>query len=129
MNNTQLNQNKGRKLSTLWVMVSLNIILADVLSLYVEIVDKNTLNIPGDVKTFMVIGALMVNIPIMMIYLSKFLSYKPSRMLNLIAPVFTILFVIGGGSTTPHYIVIATIEVIILCKIIIEAWKWKESVN
>lgn len=110
-------------------MVSLNIILADVLSLYVEIVDKNTLNIPGDVRTFMVIGALMVNIPIVMIYLSKFLSYKACRVLNLIAPVLTILFVIGGGSTTPHYIVIATIEVIILCKIIIEAWKWKPSVN
>lgn len=122
-----LDHDTGQRLSALWLVVALNIILADVLSLYVELVNHNTLNIPGDVTTFMVIGALLVNIPILMIYASKHMRFRANRIVNIIAAVVTALFIVGGGSTTPHYLVIACIELLVLGKIIIEAWQWQLS--
>lgn len=112
------------KLSTLWIVIILNLIFADILSIMVELVNKNTLDIIGEVTTTMAIAALITNIPILMIYFSRALKYRLSRMLNIIAGVITILFVIGGGSMTPHYIICAGIEVIVLIIIIWTAWKW-----
>ena len=45
-------------------------------------------------------------------------------MVNIIAAIITIIYVIGGGSSTPHYIIIASIEVGLLFVIIWSAWKW-----
>lgn len=127
MNNALQDQSRSKKLSILWLVIALNIILADVLSVYVELVNHNTLNIPGDVTVFMVIGALFVNIPILMIYLTRYAGYRIARPLNIVAASITALFVIGGGSSTPHYLLIACIELIVLGKIVFEAWKWKLS--
>jgi hypothetical protein len=127
MSTAASDHDKGQKLSTLWLVVALNIILADVLSLYVELVNHNTLNIPGDVTTFMVIGALLVNIPIMMVYVSKHMRFRASRIVNIAAAVVTALFIVGGGSATPHYLVIACIELLVLGKIILEARQWQLS--
>jgi hypothetical protein len=56
-----------------------------------------------------------------MIYFSRVLPYKPNRWVNIIAAIFTIIYVIGGGSATPHYIIVAGIEVIICLVIIVKA--------
>jgi hypothetical protein len=112
------------KLSTLWIVIILNLIFADILSIMVELVNKNTLDIIGEVTSTMAIAALITNIPILMIYFSKALKYRLNRILNLIAGVITILYVVGGGSLTPHYIICAGIEVIVLIIIIRTAWKW-----
>lgn len=61
-----------------------------------------------------------------MIYFSRVLPYKSNRLLNIIAGIFTILYVIGGASLLPHYIVIATIEVVVLVVIIVKSWKWTD---
>ena len=45
---------------------------------------------------------------------------------NMIVSVITVAFVIGGGSTYPHYIFIATVEVICLLLIIWCSWKWAD---
>jgi len=113
------------KLSTLWVVIMLNIIFADILSIMIELVNKNTLDIiGGDVNTTMAVAAIITNIPILMIYLSRALPYKANRISNIIAAFVTMLYVIGGGSLTPHYIIIATIEVMLIFVIILSAWKW-----
>lgn len=117
------------KLSVLWLIVVLNIIIADVLSVFVALEKKDTLDILGKVKTTMAIAALILNIPILMIYFSRFLDYKVNRVLNIIAALITLLFVIGGGSTLPHYIICATIEVIVLIIIITIAWQWKNELQ
>jgi len=57
------------RLSTLWILVMFNMVFADIFSIMVELVNKNTLGIPGDVKTVMAIAAVVTNIPILMIYL------------------------------------------------------------
>jgi len=50
----------------------LNIIFVDILSIMIELVSKNTLDIiGGDVTTTMAIAAIITNIPILMIYLSR----------------------------------------------------------
>ncbi|GAJ20993.1 unnamed protein product, partial [marine sediment metagenome] len=43
-----------------------------------------------------------------------------------IASVITIVFVVGGGSLTLHYIFFATIEVVCLSLIVWYAWKWSK---
>ena len=113
------------KLSTLWIVVMINMIFADIFSIMVELVNQNTLNIPGDVKIIMAIAAVLTNIPILMIFLSRVLPYKLNRLLNIIAGIFTIIYVVGGGDLALHYIIIASIEVIILLYIISASWKWK----
>jgi len=99
-------------------------IFADIFSIMVEIVDKDTLEIPGNVKVIMAIAAVITNIPILMIYLSRILPYKANRVTNIIAGIFTVIYVIGGGDFAPHYIIISTIEVIILLVIIVSSWNW-----
>lgn len=118
------------KLSTLWIVVMLNLIFADILSIFVELVNGGTLDgIIGEVTTTMAIAAVMTNIPILMIYFSRSLSYQANRVTNIIASVITILFVVGGGSLLPHYLVCAGVEVIVLLVIIWTAWKWKVGSN
>lgn len=117
------------KLSTFWILVILNIVIADILSIIVELVNKNTLDIFGEVKTTMAIAGILLNIPILMIFFSRLLNYKSNKIVNIIASLITLLFVIGGGSLLPHYIICASIEVIILILIIHTSWKWDGNVK
>jgi hypothetical protein len=73
----------------------------------------------------MAIAAVVTNIPILMIYFSRTLPYKPNRLINIIAAIFTIIYVAGGASFFPHYYIIGSIEVVVLLIIIIKSWKWK----
>ncbi|GHT78528.1 hypothetical protein FACS189464_2130 [Bacteroidia bacterium] len=114
------------KLSILWIVVMVNMIFADIFTILVELVYKNTMEgLPGEVKSVMAIAAIVTNVPILMIYFARVLPYKSNRWINIIAAIFTIIYVIGGSSATPHYIIIASIEVIILFIIIVKSWKWK----
>ena len=115
------------KLSTLWIVVMFNMLFADIFTIMVEFVDTNGIYLPGEVKIVMAIAAFVTNIPILMIYFSRIMPYKLNRICNIVAGIFTIIYVIGGGSITPHYIIIASIEVILLIMVIINAWKWTET--
>ena len=118
------------KLSTLWIVIMLNLIFADILSIMIELVNKNTLDIiGGNVTTTMAIAAIITNIPILMIYFSRVLPYKSNRRLNIVAAFITIIYIVGGGSLLPHYLVIAGIEVLLLLSIIWIAWKWEKTEN
>ncbi len=113
------------KLSTLWIVLLFNLIFADILSIIVELVEKNTFDIIGEVKTTMAIAAIITNIPILMIYFSRQLSYKLNRHLNVTAAFITLVYVVGGGSLSPHYLIIVSIEIMLLTIIIATAWRWK----
>ena len=67
----------------------------------------------------------MMEISIVMILLSRVLKYKVNRWTNIITSIITIVFVVGGGVPYPHYIFVATVEVICLLSIIWFAWKWR----
>ncbi|MDR0749298.1 MAG: DUF6326 family protein [Tannerellaceae bacterium] len=116
------------KLSTLWIVVMINMIFADIFTIFVELTYKNTIEeLPAEVKWVMAIAAIVTNVPILMIYLARVLPYKSNRLLNIIAAIFTIIYVVGGGSATPHYIIVASIEIIILLIIVVKALKWKNQ--
>jgi len=72
-------------------------------------------------------GAIIMEISIAMIVLSRVLKYRVNRWVNIIASVITIAFVVGPGASYPHYIFIATVEVFCLLLIIWNAWKWSGS--
>jgi len=116
------------KLSTLWIAIMMNMIFADILSIMVELVNKNTLQIPGNIETAMGVAAIFINIPILMIYFSRVLNYKINRTANIVASFITLVFIVGGGSTTPHYIICAGIETILLTIIVWTAWKWVDII-
>jgi cyanate permease len=116
------------KISILWIVVMLNLIFVDILSIIIELVNKNTLgDILGEVEVTMAIAALLTNIPILMIYFSRIFPHKINRSLNISAAILTLIYVIGGGSLTPHYIICGAIEVIVLLYLIKTAWKWVDK--
>jgi len=117
-------------ISTLWIVVMFNMVFADVLSFMIPgaLAEVMTGAVDGVEMSekLMLIAAMILEIPIVMIFLSRFLKYRANRMANILAGIVTILFVIGGGSTELHYIFFASVEVLCMLAIIRLAWKWKE---
>ena len=120
--------NSKTVLSTLWIVVMINMLKADILSLYipgsVEEAAKTAASTGTPISQLMLGAAIMMEISIVMIILSRQLPYNVNRWVNIIVSLITIAFVVGGGVGYPHYIFIATVEVICLLLIIGIAWKW-----
>ena len=118
-------------LSTLWIVVMINMLKADILSLYIPGTLDELAAFAGDtpIPLLMLGGAITMEISILMIILSRVLNYRINRWANIVTSIITILFVVGGGSTHPHYLFIATIEVICLLLIGWFAWKWSNPLG
>ncbi len=132
MNQIKQNQKIGMKvkLSTLWIVVMFNMAFADILTFLTPGVIKDIVEGTMEVQVnevLLLVFAILLEIPIMMIFLSRVLSYKANRRTNIVAAVITTLFVIGGGSPYLHYIFFASIETILMLFIIWNAWKWKRN--
>lgn len=116
------------KLSALWIVVMFNMLFADVLMLFLPGFLQNLIAGTTSVQItqeLMLVMAIIIEIPIAMIFLSRVLKPKANRVANIIAAIITILFVTAGGSLILHYIFFATIEVVALLAIIVLAWKLK----
>jgi hypothetical protein len=115
-------------LSTLWIVVMINMLKADILSLYIpgsaEELARTSASAGTPIPQLMLGGAIMMELSIAMIILSRILKYGVNRWVNIIFSLMTIAFVVGGVSY-PHYIFIATVEVICLLLIIWFAWTWR----
>ncbi len=109
----------------LWIAILFNMVFADIFSIMIAMVDKDVIDIPFNVKTMMSIAGLITNISILMIIFAWVLPYQVNRLANIIASFLTIVYVVGGGSTLPHYILIGSIEFILLVLVIIVAIRWK----
>ena len=116
-------------LSTLWIVVMINMLKADILSLYIpgvaDEVAKTAASTGTPIPQLMLGGAIMMEISIAMIILSRLLKVGVNRWVNIVVGVITIVFVVGGGVTYPHYIFIAAVEVLCLLLIIWNAWTWR----
>jgi len=117
------------KLSLLWIVVMFNMVYADVLSSYIPGVREEMAAFAGGIQItlLMLFAAITVAIPIAMIFLSRVLKYRANRWANIIAGAIKIALVIGMGSTYPHYIFLATIEVVCMLLIVWYAWKWPKQ--
>ncbi len=110
------------KLSALWISVMFIMVFADILSF----IRPGTFEEIGEQQItdgLLLVFAVMIVIPIAMIFLSRVLKPTVNRWANIIAAAITIVWVIGGGSTYPHYIFFATIETVCMLLIIWYAWK------
>ncbi|MBF9017941.1 MULTISPECIES: DUF6326 family protein [unclassified Oceanispirochaeta] len=119
------------KLSTLWIVVMFNMLFADVLGFmtpdFLVILETGMAGEVRITQGILLVFAVILEIPIIMIILSRVLKYKLNRLANIIASVITILFVIGGGSLDLHYIFFASVEVLCMLLIIWYSWKWPEQ--
>jgi hypothetical protein len=114
------------KLSTLWIVVMFNMAFADILSFFLEFSTGETPEVQVT-QGLMLIAAIIIEIPIAMVFLSRVLAYGANRRANIIAGVVTIVWVIGGGSTYLHYIFLAAVEVVCASLIVWYAWRWTEQ--
>ena len=118
------------KISTLWIVVMFNMIFADILGFLVPGSLKDIVNgeMPIQItQGLLLVFAILLEIPIIMIILSRVLKYSINRWANIIGAVITIIFIIGMGSPDLHYIFFASIETICMLLIIWFAWKWPKQ--
>ncbi|GAA3835383.1 hypothetical protein GCM10022226_66180 [Sphaerisporangium flaviroseum] len=119
------------KLSTLWIVVLFNMIYADILGfLNPEFLRGLMTGYAEGVRVtqqLLVASAVMVEVPILMVVLSRTLKPTVNRWVNFVAIALTAAFVIGGGSTSPHYLVLAAMELVCLALILRLAWRWREE--
>lgn len=116
-------------LALLWVTVLFNMLFADIFSIMVEFVEGGVIDIPGDVSNVMAIAAVVTNIPILMVILSWVLPYRANKIANIMAAMLTIVYVIGGGHLSLHYLVIAGIEVVLLLVVIVIVSRQREVLS
>jgi hypothetical protein len=119
-------------LSTLWIFLTVNFLFCDIFTLMYSEELKNLLNGSIDgmqiTQEFLLGFAIAMEIPMLMILLSRLLKYKPNRILNLIFGVllaFIQIWSLTAGKTTLHYVFFSIIEVTTCVGIVGVAWKWK----
>lgn len=119
----------GTRLSTLWVVVMFNMVFADILT-FIK---------PGELEALwageagvdvteglLLVFAILLEIPIAMIFVSRILEPGPNRWANTVAALVTTVFVVGGGSLNLHYVFFATIEVACMALIVWYVWSRRD---
>src|SRR5512147_2768630 len=124
-------QDRRVTLSTLWVFVMFCIAYADIIG-FIEpgtlenIISGNT----GFVLTpaLILVFSLFQAIPIAMILVSRWFRRDANRLLNFVASMLTLLYVLGGGNwESVSYPVFAALEVTAMLGIIWLAWTWRND--
>jgi hypothetical protein len=123
---------RQEKLSLLWIFVMFNYLYADVLSLY----EPGTLEqlMSGSVggvhftPGFLLGAAVLMETAIIMVILSRILSYKANRIFNIVIGAVHTLSVFGsmfiGPGPSLAYLFFGTIEIVTTLYIIYLAWTW-----
>ena len=118
-------------LSTLWMVVMINMLKADILSLFIpgatnEVV-KTAVSASASIPQLMLVGAVMGQLGIAMIILSRVLKYGVNRWANIVVAIVTLAYIWGGMASYPHYIFIASVESLGLLLIVWFAWTWRNE--
>lgn len=115
------------RLSTLWIFTLLNVIFRDIhefvrpgfleeLMTGVQVTDE-----------FMLVSGIMLEIPIVMVILSRVLAYRVNRWANIIVAVCAIgLILINNTAPDLDNIFFAAVEIVSLVLIVWYAWKWPQ---
>ena len=121
-------------LSKIWVFLSLNYILCDLLSNMEKSVLRMLLdgNVGGVPMTegMLLFAGVSLEIPFLMVLLSTILPYKSNRIANAAAASLMIIYQLGsflfGSDVTLHYIFFSTIELLANAAILLLALRWKQ---
>ena len=135
LNNERTNTERKALLSTLWIFVLLNMVYADILGMlrpgYLEFLERMSQQLTGSTVLFF---AVLMEIAIAMILLSRVLAYKANRWTHFIAIPMVILWVIVpalmpslGDTTPPSYVFFASVEVATMLAMFWYVWKWPKS--
>jgi hypothetical protein len=119
-------------LSTIWIFVVLNYLYCDVMSL----MDANLLKqyLGGSVggmeftQGFLLGAALLMEVSIAMVLLSRVLGYRANRLANIVAGSFTTvvqLATLTFGTSTMYYWFFSVIEIASTALIVWLAWTWR----
>ena len=118
-------------LSTLWIFVLFNITFLDIHGIlkpgFLEEVMTGFVGGVQMTQGLLLLGAIMMEIPIAMVLLSRVLNYRINRWTNIIAGVTTIPIFIGNLSTDLDNIFVGTTVVVAMLLIIWYAWKWPKQ--
>jgi Sec-independent protein secretion pathway component TatC len=120
----------GTRLSALWMVVMFSMVFADILGMMVpgvlQAMAAGQVGVPVT-QELLLVFAILLEIPIAMIFLSRTLKPAPNRWANTVAAVVTTAFVIGGGSPHLHYYFFATVEVACMALIVWSVWTRRKS--
>jgi threonine/homoserine/homoserine lactone efflux protein len=123
------------RLSTLWIFAALNYLYCDVIGLMdPEMLQQYlTGNINGLELTpgFLLGAAILIEIPISMVLLSRVLKHRANRWANIAAG--TVMTAVQSASLfvgvpAPYYLFFSVIEIATTAFIVWYAWNWREPV-
>lgn len=114
---------KKAMLSTLWIFLLFNVVYADILSLMDPASPIRNIMAGAPLPSGgLLAGAILMEVFIVMVILSRILPYKANRWTNIIVGALIIIPIITGGHGQ-YYVFFASIEVLSLLLIIWYAWK------
>jgi len=135
MNQEEIIKDRKVILSTLWIFVTLNYLYCDVLSLMsAELLNALLTGEVGGInmnETTLLLAAVLMEIPIALVLLSRVLKYKANRWANIIAGLIKTIVMIGTllMGVSYHYIFFATIEIATTIFIVWYAWTWTKPMT
>jgi Family of unknown function (DUF6326) len=120
----------GTRISTLWVVVMFSMVFADIVGLMMPGVltamSAGQVGVPVT-QGLLLVFAILLEIPIAMIFVSRILKPVANRWANTVAAVITTLYVIGGGSPYLHYYFFAAVEIACMALIVWSVWARRGS--
>ena len=123
---TTVMKDKKVILSTLWIFVLLNYIYADIFNLFFNPGAQSGTMTQGAIFAF----AILMEISIAMVLLSRVLKYGANRWANIIAGIIHTALVswsLFGETPLPFYTFFAAIEILCTLFIVGYAWRWRRQ--
>lgn len=121
----------GTRISTLWIVVMFNMAFADILGFIRPGALQELWAGQSGVQVtdgLLLVFAILIQIPIAMIFVSRILKPGPNRWANTVAAMITSVFVVGGGSMElPFYAFFAAAEVASMALIVGSVWTRRSS--
>lgn len=120
----------NHKLAALWASFMFLYIYVDYFALYmpnkINGILKGKIFVFDISQTFLLVALVSVSIPALMIFLSVALPAKVNRLTNISIAALYIPYTLFNlaGEAWMHMVFAAVVEVVILCVIIYNAWKW-----
>ena len=132
---TNLNDPMPMLLSKIWVFLSLNYILCDVLSnmemsVLKMLLEGNIGGVPMN-QGMLLFAGISLEIPFLMVVLSAILPYKVNRIASMFAAALMIIYQSAsfffGSDVTLHYMFFSVIEILGNMAIFVLALRWKQA--
>ncbi|MDX1418021.1 MAG: DUF6326 family protein [Candidatus Promineifilaceae bacterium] len=124
------NINRRAILSTFWIFVLLNVIFRDIHELfrprYLQEIVTGTANGRVISDGQLLVAGIFLELTIVMVILSRVLSYRANRWANIIVGVLSVIFILTNGVNDLDDLFFAIVEVTALAVIVVLAWRWPE---